>query len=67
MCHLFLKGKLGQLKKIPVFRVTRPYLNLLVKPGIFFRFSEKKKIFMHFERQNAFQNAYFFFFRKNKL
>ena len=26
-------------KKLPVFRVTRPYLNLLVKPRIFFRFS----------------------------
>ena len=24
-----------------MFRVTRPYLNLLVKPGIFFRFSGK--------------------------
>ena len=23
-------------KKIPVFRVTRPYLNLLVKPRFFF-------------------------------
>ena len=29
--------------KKPVFRVTRPYLNLLVKPRSFFRFSEKKK------------------------
>ena len=26
--------------KIPVFRVTQPYLNLLVKPRIFFRFLE---------------------------
>ena len=41
-----------QNKKIPVFRVTRPYLNLLVKPRIFFKFSGKKNIFvMHFERQ----------------
>ena len=30
-------------KKIPMSRVTRPYLNLLVKPKISFRFSEKKK------------------------
>ena len=26
-------------KKIPVFRVTGPYLNLMVKPRICFRFS----------------------------
>ena len=44
-------------KKISVFRVTRPYLNLLVKPRTFFRFSGKIYNFMHFERQNAFQNA----------
>ena len=44
-------------KKISVFRVTRPYLNLLVKPRIFFRFSGKIYNFMHFERQHAFQNA----------
>ena len=36
------KMKLGpNKKKIPVFRVTRPYLNLLVKPRIFFSFSGK--------------------------
>ena len=39
-----------------VFKVTRPYLNLLVKPRIFYGFLEKYN-FMHFERQNAFQNA----------
>ena len=38
-------------KKILVFRVTRAYLNLLVKPGIFFMFSAKKYNFMHFERR----------------
>ena len=48
---------IGQIKKIPVFRVAPPYLNLLVKPRIFFRFSGKKYNFMHFERRNAFQNA----------
>ena len=37
----FSIGELGQIKKILVFRVTRPYLNLLVKPRIFFRFLEK--------------------------
>ena len=33
---------LGQNKKIPVFRVTQPYLVLLVKPRFYFRFSGKK-------------------------
>ena len=47
------------MKKIPVFRVTGPYLNLLVKPRIFLRlfFFLEKYNFMHFERENAFQNA----------
>ena len=40
---------LGQIK-IPVFRVTRPYLNLLMKPRISFRLSGQKYNFMHFER-----------------
>ena len=46
-------------KKIPVLRVTRPYLNLnlLMKPRILFSGFLKKYNFMHFERQNAFQNA----------
>ena len=30
---------LGQIKKIPVFRVTRPYLNLLVKSKKKIKFS----------------------------
>ena len=30
--------------KIPVFRVTQPYINLLVEPRIFFMFSGKSKI-----------------------
>ena len=33
-------------KKIPVFRVTRPYLNLLLKPRFFFRFSGKNIIIL---------------------
>ena len=33
-------------KKIPVFSVTQPYLNLLVKPRILFRFSGKKYIIL---------------------
>ena len=36
---------LGQIKK-NVFRVTRPYLNLLVKPRFFFGFLEKKYIIL---------------------
>ena len=32
-------------KKMPVFKVTRPYLNLLVKPRFFFRFAGKKKFY----------------------
>ena len=31
----------GQIKKIPVFRINQPYLNLLVKPIIFSGFLEK--------------------------
>ena len=41
----------------PLFKVTQPYLNLLVKPRIFSGFLEKIYNFMHFERWNAFQNA----------
>ena len=55
-------------KKIPVFRVTQPYINLLVKPRIFFRFSGKKNNFIHFERQNLFKihKIVFFFPEKKK-
>ena len=35
--------RLGQIRKT-VFRVTPPYLNLMVKPGVFFRFSGKNII-----------------------
>ena len=43
------KNTIRPNKNAPVFRVTRPYLNLLTKP-IFYNF-------IHFERRNAFQNA----------
>ena len=44
--------------KIPVFRVTRPSLNLLVKPRFFPGFlGGKRGENMHFERRNALQNA----------
>ena len=35
-------------KNTPVFRVSQPYLNLLVKPSFFFRFSGKIYNLMHF-------------------
>ena len=41
-------------QKIPVLRVTQPYLNLLVKPRIFFQVFSKEYNFMHFERRNTF-------------
>ena len=49
--------KFAGVIKIPVFRVTRPYLHLLVKPRSFYRFSGKKYNFMYFERHLAFQIA----------
>ena len=55
-------GELRPNKKIPVFRVTRPYLNLLVKPRNFSVFLEKNIILC-----NAFQNAYnYIFFQKKE-
>ena len=53
-------------RKIPVFSVTRPYLNLLVKPRIFSGFL-KKNVFMYFERQNAFQNSLNYFSFPEKI
>ena len=50
---------LGRIK-IPVFRVTRPYLKILEKPRIFFRSSGKKYIFMHFKMHKI------IFFQKKK-
>ena len=44
-------------KKIALVRVTRPYLNILVKPRIYSGFGGKKYNFMHFERQDGFKNA----------
>ena len=43
----FTEFEIGPNKRIPVFRVTQPYLNSLMKPRIFFRFSGKKYNFMH--------------------
>ena len=51
----FLLNSQGQLKKIPVLRLNLPYLLQMKakKTG----FLEEKYNCMHFERQNAFQNA----------
>ena len=43
-------------KNLPVFRVIRPKLNLLVKPRFFSSFLERYN-FMHFERWNAESHA----------
>ena len=51
--------KLGQIK-IPLFKVTRPYINLLVKPRSFSGLL-KKCNFMHFERQMPLKMHIFFF------
>ena len=43
------------MKKIPVFRVTRPYLDLLVKPRIILDFLEKYDFnFMHLKGEMTF-------------
>ena len=44
-------------KKIPVFRVTRPYLNFLVKPRFLLGFLDKIIILCILKGENAFQNA----------
>ena len=44
----------GQIKKIHVFRVTLPYLNLLVKQNFFQLFWKKEYNFMHFVKLNFF-------------
>ena len=53
-------------ENIYMFRVTRPYLNSLVKPRIVFRISEKKYNFMHFKRRNAFFKMHKIYFLDRK-
>ena len=63
---LVVTGEL--IKKIPVFRVTQPYLNLLVKPRIFFRFSGKNIILCILKGEMSFKmHKIVFFSRKKKL
>ena len=52
---MFCKKHLGQIK-IPVFRVTQPYLSLQVNPRVFHVFW-KKYNFMHFAKRNAFSKC----------
>ena len=54
-------------KTIPVFRVTQPYLNLQVKPRIFFRFFGKNIILCILKGEMPFKmHKIIFFSRKNK-
>ena len=56
-------------KKRPVFRVTQPYLNLLVKPGIFSSFLGKKLFLCILKGEMLFkmQKIIYFFPEKNNL
>ena len=58
---------LGQIKKIPVFRVTRPYLNLLVKPRNFFRYSGKNIILCILKGEMPFKIHKIIFFSRKKI
>ena len=53
-------------KKLPVFRVNGPYLNLLVKPIIFFRFSEKNIILCILKGEMPFKMHKIIFISKKK-
>ena len=50
-----------------MFRVTRPYLNLLLKPGIFFRFSGKNKILCILKGGMPFKMHEIIFFPEKKI
>ena len=54
-------------KKIPVFRVARPYLNLPVKPRIFLRFSGKNIILCILKGEMPFKMNKIIFFPEKKL
>ena len=58
---------LGQIKKKTVFRVTRPYLDLLVKPRIFSGFSEKNIISCILKGNLPFKMHKIVFFPEKKL
>ena len=54
-------------KNIPVFRVTRPYLNLLVKHRIFLVFLEENIILCILKGEMPFKMHRFIFFQKKKI
>ena len=54
-------------KKIPVFRVAQPNLNLLVKPRIFLRFSEKNIILCILKGKMPFKMHKIIFFSRKKI
>ena len=53
-------------EKITVFRVTRRYLNLLVKPSIFFRFSGKNIISCILKGEMPFKMHKIIYFSRKK-
>ena len=55
---------LNHVSPWPSKSFTLPFLNVLVK---LFRFSGTKYNFMHFERRNAFQNAFKLYFFQKKV
>ena len=64
----FWMNCVGQIKKISVFRVTRPYLNLLVKPRLFSDFLKKKKIICILKGEMPFKMyKIIFFFPPQKM
>ena len=54
-------------KKTPVFRVTQPYLNLLVKPRNFFRFSGKNIIVCILKGNMPFKMHKMIYFSRKKI
>ena len=55
------------MKKIPVFRITRNYLNLLVKPRFFFRFSGKNIILCFLKGKMPYKMHKIIFFPEKKM
>ena len=56
--------KVNKAKKLPVFRVTWPYLNLLMKPRFFFMFSGKNIILCVLKSKLPFKRHKVIFFQK---
>ena len=58
---------LGQIKEYPVFWVSRPYLNLLVKPRNIFMYSGKNIILCILKDKMPFKMPKIIFVQKKKL